>query len=174
LFVFSFKLIVVSFCISFCFFSLSLFLVGVSPHSKQEQVLLLLLLIIINSYYNYLYYNLNNFLLLFFSFSSLSLVYKQEIITRRFCVCVCVLFNLISIILIERFQFSAAISFIIHVMNFCALSCLYFFSFTFFCFSFVKTQNYLSFFVHSHTSSILLSSLLPVLISFHFSLYLLT
>ncbi len=48
------------------------------------------------------------------------------------CVCVCVysffvFFNHISIIFIERFQFS----FITHVMKFCALLCLYFFSFAF-------------------------------------------
>jgi len=71
-------------------------------------------------------------------------------------VCVCVViflfFNSISIILIERIQlfFFAIISFLIHVMNFCALSCLYFFSFAF-AYRFFKTQNYLAFlFIHIH------------------------
>jgi len=123
------QLFVVSSCVLFNF---SFFLVGVPPHFKQEQVLLLLLLLLLLTLS--IYYNS--------TFSS-SLEYKQEKIFLGdiSCVRVCVfLFEPISIILIERFSFS--LSFIItDVMNFCALSCLYFISAS----RFVKTQNYLDF-----------------------------
>jgi len=107
------------------------------------------------SYYNYHYYNMN---ILLRSFFSLSLVYKQKTITRRFIVCVCacvlsffsVLFRLFSS---KDFSFLLLFLLLFTWWSFCALSCSYFFFFCFlgFCFSFVKAQNYLSFLViHIH------------------------